>query len=79
MVDPGLLNSGTKKCNVLGSHADAPEFLTKRLPLPGKRRHGRFGEIRQRKEECGSCIAGNGGVTDIPDVSHAGHNGISSE
>ena len=80
MVDPGLLNSGTKKCNVLGSHADAPEFLTKRLPLPGKRRRRtRSGKIRKRKEECGSCIAGNGGVTDIPDVSHAGHNGISSE
>lgn len=48
-------------------------FLIKRLPLPGKRRNGtRSGKIRQRKEESGSCISG--GVTDIPDVSHAVHN-----
>ena len=78
MIDGEFPAPGTKKCNVHCSHA-AQESRTKHLPLPGKRTNVRYGEIRQRKEESGSCVAGNGGVTDIPDVSRAGHNGISSD
>ena len=36
----------------------------------------RYGEFRKRKEECGSCVASNGGITDVSGVVH---DGISSD
>ena len=67
-------------CNSLTSPGIAPGILIKRLPLPGKRRsRTRYGESRKRKEKSDSCVAGNGGISDIPDVSRAVHNGISSD